>query len=71
MTSDDRGEIPAWRFFALGAIGSAVGFGFVAGTLAFAAPLCAFSPGRIAQLVSLHGHVQLYGFAIALTIGVA
>ncbi len=71
MTSDDRGDIPAWRFFALGAIGSAVGFGFVAGTLAFAAPLFAFSPGRIAQLVSLHGHVQLYGFAIALTIGVA
>ena len=71
MTLHDREDFPVWRFFALGAVGSAVGFGFVAGTLAFAAPLFAFSPGRIAQLVSQHGHVHLYGFVLALTIGVA
>jgi hypothetical protein len=71
MTFREGRDFPAWRFFALGAIGSAVGFGFVAGTLVFAAPLFAISPSRIAQLVSLHGHVQLYGFVLALTIGVA
>lgn len=71
MTLHEKGDFPVWRFFALGAVAGAVGFGFVAGTLVFAAPLFAFSPGRIAQLVSLHGHVQLYGFVIALTIGVA
>ena len=71
MTFREGRDFPAWRFFDLGAIGSAVGFGFVAGTLVFAAPLFAISPSRIAQLVSLHGHVQLYGFVLALTIGVA
>lgn len=46
-------------------------FGFAVGTRLFVALLLAVSPKRQFELVRLHGHVQLYGFAITLTIGVA
>lgn len=71
MSLLDVRSLPPWRLFAGSAVLTSMLFGFAVGTWLFVAPLLGVSPERQLELVRLHGHVQLYGFAIALTIGVA
>ncbi len=66
-----RQSLPPWRLFAASAVLTSTLIGFAVGAWLFVAPVLAISPERQLELVRLHGHVQLYGFGIALTIGVA
>ncbi|MCX2726336.1 NnrS family protein [Thermomicrobium sp. 4228-Ro] len=61
--------MPIWRLFASAAVGSSIAAGFSIGTLLFAVR---FLPGVRTPtfLPALHGHVQVFAFAVLMTIGV-
>ncbi len=63
--------LPAWQGFAVTALGLALVAGFAAGTLTVLARLAGGTPLWPAALAQAHGHVQVYGFAGLMTLGVA
>ncbi len=63
--------LPAWQGFAVAALGLALAAGFASGTLTVLARLAGGAPLWPAALAQAHGHVQVYGFAGLMTLGVA
>lgn len=60
-----------WRAFAVAGLALAILAGFASGTLAVLVRLAGGAPLWTAALAQAHGHVQIYGFAGLMTLGVA
>lgn len=69
MTVHQSHACPVWRLFASAALGSSIVAGFAGGAVLFTARLL---PGFVLSphLTTFHGYVQVYAFAVLMTVGV-